>query len=423
MGSGIQSGSGTATRLPGVVSVPRLARHLVEELVSFLRDPGRGDPDQYEVVETRLEGLKGVVRSIEEQLAGATDDLRAVQHWFREATNPLFFLSGFGRRIRTWPEGHPGDCMTLEQIYRNEPSSEGIGGHLDRYLLSRTLAVAVRSRMRMLSRLLRDRARVETGRGNWLNLGCGSCRELLALDDDSPNRTIYLVDTDRNALEFSRNLLAGKKTGAIKFLAENPLRFLRAERNLERFGPFSTIYSAGLFDYLDDSPLARLLGGLYRSLADGGLLIASFNDKTRYDTFDYHWLSQWHFFLQRAEPDYRALLAEAGIPDQAVRMERDDTGVILFFLITKSAAPPAAQDSGSQPAEQDLGGPVWRVDPGNQPNEESPGHSHEEDERILGLLDEMLATAEQVNRSISNLCSRTAQLRTQCVSVLSESPE
>ena len=355
----------TAVRRAPAVGVPRQAGDLVEEVVSFLRDPARSDPDQYEVVETRLEGLKGVVRSIEEQLAGATDELRAVQHWFREETNPLFFLSGFGRRIRTWPEGHPGDCVTLEQIYRNQPSSEGIGGHLDRYLLSRTLAVAVRSRMRMLARLLRDRANVEAGSGNWLNLGCGSCRELLALDEDSPNRTIRLVDLDRNALEFSKNLLAGKKIGTISFLPENALRFFHTERNLRRFGALTTIYSAGLFDYLDDGALVKLLGGLYRSLADGGLLITPFKDKTRYDTLDYHWLSQWHFFLQRAEPDYRAVLAEAGIPEHAVRMERDDTGVILFFLITKSAAPPAPEDSGPPPAEQDQGGTVWRVDPGN----------------------------------------------------------
>ena len=423
MGAAIQSGTGTATRHVPVVGVPSLARQMAEELLSFLRDPARSAPDQYEVVDTRLLALKGLARLIDEQFSGMTDELRSIQQWFREETNPVFLTSGLFQRVRTWPHGYPGDYVTLEEIYRNSPGFVGVGAHLDRYLLSRTLPVAVRSRMRILSRLLRERAAVEGASGNWLNLGCGSCRELLALEDDGAKRTIQCVDLDQRALDYSKRLLAGKNAGVLRFLPENALRFSRAERNLQRFGAFSTIYSAALFDYLESGTLVRLLNGLYRSLRDGGILIAPFKDKTRYETYDYHWLSQWHFFLQRGEEEYREVLAKAGIPERGVRIERDDTGVILFVLISKSAAGRAPQETGPSAAETESPGTVWRVDRGNRPNEESRGDSHEEDQRILGLLDQMIATAKQVNGSISNLCSRTAHLHAQCVSVLSESPE
>ena len=62
------------------------------------------------------------------------------------------------------------------------------------------------------------------------------------------------------------------------------------ERNLKEFGQQDVIYSVGLFDYLDDDVLTRLLGTLYRLLSPGGRLITSFKDSRRYATFDNKWL-------------------------------------------------------------------------------------------------------------------------------------
>jgi LSD1 subclass zinc finger protein len=229
--------------------------------------------------------------------------------------------------------------------------------------------------MRTLARLLERRAAIESGEGTWLNLGCGSCRELLSLPDDSVARTIRCVDTDREALAFAQRLLAGKRIGTLDFLAENALRFCRAERNVGRFGPFSTIYSAGLFDYLSSDALSKLIGALWQSLRKEGLLIAPFKDAQRYDTFDYHWLSKWHFFFQREEGQYRQILANAGIPESAVRVQRDDSGLILFFLIAKSAQDEIgrrAQDEEPdeiepRAAEPKSGGKTWGADaPGDR---------------------------------------------------------
>ena len=77
------------------------------------------------------------------------------------------------------------------------------------------------------------------------------------------------------------------------------------------------------------------MGSLYQSLAPNGLLIAPLKDRCRYETFDYHWGARWSFFLQRDESDFRAIFAEAGIPHDAIAVERDDSGVILFFTVRK----------------------------------------------------------------------------------------
>jgi hypothetical protein len=44
---------------------------------------------------------------------------------------------------------------------------------------------------------------------------------------------------------------------------------------------------------------------------------------------------KWHYFYQRTEADFRAVFADAGIPDSEISAQRDDTGVLLFFSIRK----------------------------------------------------------------------------------------
>jgi extracellular factor (EF) 3-hydroxypalmitic acid methyl ester biosynthesis protein len=313
------------------MNIPQTLRDEVGAFTAFLDSPIRAEPDQYEIVESRLDCLRFLIRSLE----FSPDDLPTCQEWFRSQTDPWCMRSPMLSRARTWPEGYPGDYRTIEGVYANQPAGDGVGRHLDRYFLSRTLAVSIRSRCRRLAELLATRTAHEPAGSKWLDLACGSCRELLAVPPASNGRSIYCVDSDPNALQYAENLLAGRDLGDLHFLAENAMRFGRAKANVQRFGEFSTIYSAGLFDYIPTTSLASLLEGLYHSLAPGGVLIAPFKDSTRYETFDYHWLARWHFFFQREEPEFRAVFGAAGVPEDAITVERDDTGVLLFFTIRK----------------------------------------------------------------------------------------
>jgi extracellular factor (EF) 3-hydroxypalmitic acid methyl ester biosynthesis protein len=267
----------------------------------------------------------------------APAELRAHQEWFRSETDSWWARSPMMRRARSWPEGYPGDYLTLERVYANAPAGDELGQILDRFFLTRTLAVAVRSRCRHLSELLRARAEEEGGEGNWLNLACGSCRELLAVQGARGNRRVVCVDMDKNALQYAERQLANRPPGEVRCLAENAYRFMNARRNIERFGSFTTVYSAGLFDYLPDDRLAPLLRGLYDSLAPGGLFIAPFKDMHRYETFDYHWVVAWHQFYQRNEAGLRAVFRVAGIPTEEITVSRDPSGVLLFFTIRRGA--------------------------------------------------------------------------------------
>lgn len=314
------------------MNIPQSLRNEVAEFTSFLGTPAA---DPYEVIESRLDCIKLLTQRIERSGDHTQEELQAFWEWFQAETDPWLLRSGMVHRARKWPEGYPGDYKTLEGVYANSPNGEGVARHIDQYFLSRTLAVAVRSRCRLLTRLLDKRAQEEAPGAKWLNLACGPCRELLSLTSPANHRAIYCVDSDKNSLAYAKKLLANHDLGERHFVTENAYRFVNGKRTIDKYGQFTTIYSAGLFDYVPSEKLVPLLKGLYESLAPGGFFIAPFKDSNRYETFDYHWFVRWHYFHQRTEPDFRTLFAEAGIPASEIRVQRDDSGVLLFFTVLK----------------------------------------------------------------------------------------
>jgi hypothetical protein len=308
--------------------IPNEFRNEVDEFCLALNQSESASDSCYEIVESRFNCLKFFIRVLEQSI---TDEERKhLQSWFRQETDELLGRSRMFMRARTWPEGYPGDYITLEAVYANEPEGKGLARHVDSYFLTRTLAVAVRSRLRKLATSLAQRGKEEASKANWLNIACGPCRELLAVPSQE-GRVIHCLDADANALSYAKQLLAGRAADTLHFHAENAFRLVNAQRNITRFGQFTTIYSAGLFDYLPDDQLTRLLSSLWASLASDGVLIAPFKDATRYETFDYHWCVKWDFFRQRKEADFRRIFTNAGIPAERTAVDRDESGVILFF--------------------------------------------------------------------------------------------
>lgn len=322
---------------PGTAALDEVPKALRDEVADFLTLLQRSHDEThlYELIETRLEYLKCLIREIQAQFHDDPAYLTYLRNWFNQQTEAAFSKSTLMYRARAWPEGYPGDHITLEAIYTGQTDCQGVGKALDQYFLSRTLAVAVRSRLRTLTRLLVERATVETVAARWLNLAAGSCRELLAVPPAAPPRRILCIDSDPKALHYAARLLNERSGDAITFKPDNAFRLIDARRNVERYGEFTTIYSAGLFDYVKSEHLVRLLAGLYGTLARGGILIAPFKDAARYETFDYHWLVNWHFFIQRSEDQIRRLFAAAGVPPEYLKVTRDDSGVILFFVAIK----------------------------------------------------------------------------------------
>ncbi|NOY39029.1 MAG: methyltransferase domain-containing protein [Nitrospirae bacterium] len=273
-----------------------------------------------------------------ERFESEIKDISVIKHYradFHQKTNHIFSKGYLYNRARTWPQGYHGDYKTLETAYRNIPLSDGIGHYLDLAALDSTLAVAVRNRIIKLQNILKDELINRSGPAI-LNIACGSCRELVEIAPEilKSKAQILCVDNDEDALSFSYSRLY--HTGAlphIEFRKHNALRMFDYELTLKDFGTRDIIYSAGFFDYLPSDFLVKMFKTFYKLLNPGGKLIAPFKDVRRYRPQDYHWLTDWDGFLQRKEEDFREIIKQAGIPESAITESREESGVIIFYVI------------------------------------------------------------------------------------------
>jgi len=309
----------------------------LEALASACSAPGADGNKIMKGLKILNEDMMRACAEFESAVAPDSDLVQSQRKAFHEKTDRVLCKSFLVRQARTWPQGYQGDFKILETLYKNIPVSEGIGYYLDQYGLSLPLADAVRNRIMKLEEIVRREICVRNA-ASVINIACGSCRELMGLAPDivRTNAQITCVDMDADALAFAMERLSHTEAAEnITFRKYNAARMFDDDLNMAVFGKTDIIYSAGLFDYLPSEFLAKMLGALYRLLYHDGTLIAAFKDAEKYRHQDFHWLIDWTGFLQRTEKEFLSILDTAGIPQSAIREERDDTGIIIFYLITK----------------------------------------------------------------------------------------
>jgi len=332
-----------------------LVREASEKYISYLEAATDQYIDALEDIERRCTKQDADKDSIYQELAVLNDSMlqiceqfeysvndeaaiKAARISFRDKTDPILSKSYSINRVRTWPQGYQGDYKTIEVIYRNTPMSDGIGYYLDKYMLSSTLAVAVRERMRKLAELLKTEL-INRQQPKILDIACGSCREVhdIIPEIEKAGAHFKCIDIDSEALDFALNRLsyAGLSAGRAEFIQYNALRMFDYDIAVSAFGMQDIIYSAGYFDYLADEFLVKLLNSLYLMLNHGGKLIAAFKDANRYRPQAYHWLASWDGFLQRTQEVFDKIFRQAEIPGSAISMTRANSGSIIFYIATK----------------------------------------------------------------------------------------
>ncbi len=312
----------------------------LEEIEKICLNKNENPQDLLKAIEDAISEIRLAYVQFEENVKDK-DIIRDARIRFREKTNHIISKSYFMNRARTWPQGYQGDYKMLEGMYRNTPLSEGIGYYLDLAFLRAQLTVAVRKRIEKLKNILRDELLTRNS-PDVLNIACGSCREVfeLASEIETSSAKFICIDFDNDALSFAVNRLSYTNISPISsnqviLRKYNALRMFDHELNMIEFGNQDIIYSVGFFDYLESNFLSKVLNALYLLLKSKGILIVAFKDADRYIGPDYHWIVDWDGFIQRSESDFRDILFKAQIPDSSIIETRDDTGMIIFYLIRK----------------------------------------------------------------------------------------
>ena len=268
----------------------------------------------------------------------AGDEWAAVIKLLRETE--LFKLSQlcpFTKHSFTKPRGYPGDALLLDWIYQDfrlqpKPAVNSLSSVFYSKMSACPAATAVVWRKRHLANLIDDIAR-QTPKARVLAVASGHMREAdlsIALQRGLIDE---LVALDQDPLSLSEVETRYASQGMPIKPMEASIRDLIAGRT--KVSDFDLIYSAGLYDYLDDKVAKRLTAVLFTALRPGGRLIVTNFLKGTQDTGWGEAFMDW-FLIYRDQADIEAFADD--IPnEQIARLHQYQcpTGSIGYVSIRK----------------------------------------------------------------------------------------
>jgi ubiquinone/menaquinone biosynthesis C-methylase UbiE len=241
--------------------------------------------------------------------------------------------SPFFKRMQNWPRGYQGDFETIEYLMSavNRAPKETIAYHLEQYGLTSPAAQQHRNKvMRQAELILKKNHELENAR--FLSIACGSSPDLEYVQTylkGNPSFTLY--DYDKDALDYSKNRLAGIKDYC-NFRQGNVLRINRDLRDADLF---DLVITGGLFDYLNDKVVIKVLNYIwYNLLSKNGMVFFTNMSPDNPDRIWIEYLADW-FLITRDEKKIINLCVSTGIPESSISISRDITNCTIMVEANK----------------------------------------------------------------------------------------
>jgi len=291
--------------------------------------------------------LNGIFREImifeKQQLAkGDEDSVYKLKSLFVSRLRKEFLHGDYTVRSLSKPYGYAGDFKIIDDIYRNDPQTQGFERLFDNYYQAAAISVAVRNRKEDFKKIIRS---VVQARGaheiKIMDLASGPCRELQELLSgdlqDHPSVTFDCYDQDENAWNYAKSLLR-ENARRITFVKENVVR-IALRKNIEAQMPqkYDLIYSTGLFDYLDKRIATRLVENLRKMLKpDGVLAISDVREKYKNPSVHFmEWVGDWNL-VYRPDEEFRQIFVDAGFSEKSLSFGSDQQGLLQYILGTRA---------------------------------------------------------------------------------------
>jgi len=228
------------------------------------------------------------------------------------------------------PHGYHGDFEIIDRIYKMETSTDPALERWDHYFHWSSAPRAVRARKEYCIRLFEDTVASNSRPVRILNVASGPGRDVFEFlsgssNDKARNAEIHCVDQDPNAVRHAKQLLE-PFSHQVSFENRSIFRCRLANE-------YDLVWSAGLFDYLEDDLFVRLLCRLSAALSPiGELVVGNFSNRNTHRS--YMEFGGWRL-IHRDEDDLLALAKAANIQGASVRIDQEPNGINLFVRIRK----------------------------------------------------------------------------------------
>lgn len=233
---------------------------------------------------------------------------------------------------RNKPFGYPGDYLIIDWIYTKKIDSGGIGKLWDEFYHRQAAPQAVRNRKDFFCATFDSLCKESPNGLSVLNLASGPCRDIAEAMSKVSHKNkelhFHCVDMDNNAIDYAKDIVNG---------CQSNVSFQWETGNVFRIRPsryYDLIWSAGLFDYLNNRYAVVLLKKMWRWIKKGGKIIVG-NFHHRNPTRNHmEWGGDW-FLIYRDEEKFMDLFLKAGIPQNNIEITSEPLGINLFGIVRK----------------------------------------------------------------------------------------
>lgn len=225
---------------------------------------------------------------------------------------------------RLKPYGYAGDFMIIDKIYREDVSSDERFEKWDIYWNNQPATKAVRNRKDYFIRTILNRLQPTPLR--LLNVASGPARDLAEVYTCIPSGALQTtcVEADAHAIAYATELNEANMQH-IRFIHQNIFRFATEEQ-------FDLVWSAGLFDYFEDSVFVKLLRKFISWTKPGGeVIIGNFSNQNPSRSC-MELAGDWYLHHRPAE-SLLAMALEAGADSADIHVGKELEGVNLFLHV------------------------------------------------------------------------------------------
>jgi SAM-dependent methyltransferase len=300
----------------------------MEHHLAFLKELVRkGGPDSSEYHE--LTSWLGTIHAEFKTGIISEKDLQLLRDEMGEALS-ILTLQGF---VYHKPHGYPGDYEIIEKIYLEHTSNDPELRKWDLYFQLQKAPLAVRNRKQYFLDLLNSLEQANSGDSGKrvLNIASGPARDLFEFFSQGKGRTLVFdnVEFDPLAISYAKNLCK-EFIEHIHFLHTNAFDFSTTKK-------YRLIWSAGLFDYLNDKKFIFLLNHVLPLLEDDGELVVG-NFSTNNPTLPYMEIfGDWRL-RHRTRDQLFSLAKSCNFKDEDICIGQEPEGVNLFLHMKRGKA-------------------------------------------------------------------------------------
>jgi len=233
------------------------------------------------------------------------------------------------------PRGYAGDAVLIDYYYRlNGPTSKTthIGRELFDAFIESSASESVRWRAVHLSELITNLHYRLKKPLTLLSIASGHLREIAYIENfEEKVHRLDALDQDKRSNDLVRETYDYSNLNII----DAKIRHVIGGRMEEN--EYDFIYSAGLFDYLEDKVAKRLIAKMYRSLKKGAkMLVPNFAPGLQGQAYMETFMN-WHL-IYRTEGQMLSLCSELQnlIKPSDVKLYRDPNFNVIYMEITKS---------------------------------------------------------------------------------------